>query len=441
MFSSIPFIQFQNMRLQKNKLHKLLSVCGLGFWIAAVLVGCGGESGDSQSLREAVRAGALNATAIVVRADQNIDRIALAEQLQYRAYAILSDGSETDVTTDVAWSVDNDVVASITSNGLLTAAVLEGAEVVNTYGVSVQASLASLIGAANLTVSDATLSALTLTPDSPTVDECRTQTFSVVGRFADGSDRVNVSGLVYESSDTTKAAFASEASSQLLTFDSTLDANSVDTPITVTVTSQGIQGATPVSIANTLQSLTVQGETRIALPRTDTSNTTTSTVTSMVPLSVLANYGGDAVDITAQSVFLSGNSDVLTVDAQGQVTGQASGVTQVTASCGGVSAQIEITVADIEDYKIETSADQPLFPDDEIILTYVQEFSDGVEVDISNDELTDWTILDGADVIDSLIDGVLIMDGTFVGYNDDSIRLQATYDGANAVTIELSIAN
>ena len=405
----------------------LLSLVAAGSVLSA---GCGSESGDTRSLSEVVRAGVLNATAIVVRADQSIDRVALAEQLQYRAYAVLNDGSEVDVTNDVTWSVDNEVVATINSNGVLTASVIEGTQAVNTYQVSVQASLASLSGATHLTVSDATLSALTLSPDSPTIDECRTQAFSVVGRFADGSDRVNVSGLSFESSDLTKAAFASDTSTELLTFDTTLDDSAVDTPITVTVSSQGVQGTTAVSIANTLQTLQVQGETRIALTRT----TTTA-------LSVLASYGGDSVDITAQSVFASANTDILTVDAQGGVTAQATGVTQITATCGGLTEQIQITVADIDDYKIETTADQPLFPDDEITLTYVQEFSDGVEVDISDDALTEWTILEGAEVIDSLVDGVLILDGTFVGYNEDSVRLQATYDGANAVTVELSIAN
>lgn len=104
-------------------------------------------------------------------------------RLQFRATGTYSDGSTQDVTAAVTWASANAAVATIsgaaTSKGLATG--------LSAGTSSISATLGAISGSTSLTVSSATLSALTVTPASFSLGLGQSRQLTATGTFSDGS--------------------------------------------------------------------------------------------------------------------------------------------------------------------------------------------------------------------------------------------------------------
>ncbi|MEO1576942.1 MAG: Ig-like domain-containing protein, partial [Pseudomonadota bacterium] len=145
----------------------------------------------------------------------------------------------------------------------------------------------------------------------------------------------------------------------------------------------------------------------------DAGATTTTTVSG--------NYGGTLVDITGNATFVSGATDVATVDSSGVVTGVASGNAIITATCNSLSGDATVTVsgstnATLVDLEIDGTEPFSVRVGQNVQLDAIAEFSDGSTQNVT--ETATWTIALGSAnaAIVSNIDGSRgLVTGNFVG--------------------------
>ncbi|HEX9244416.1 MAG TPA: Ig-like domain-containing protein [Anaeromyxobacter sp.] len=133
---------------------------------------------------------------------------------QYKAIATYSDTSTRDVTIQVTWGSSNGAVATISNaagrQGLATGVAASGT------AVSITARLGGKTGTASLTVTNATLSSITVTPNpwqvtvSSGAGKNHTQQLTATGVFSDGL-RLDVTHQVIWSSTNRRKASVSQA--------------------------------------------------------------------------------------------------------------------------------------------------------------------------------------------------------------------------------------
>ncbi len=149
---------------------------------------------------------------------------------QFVATGTTAKGDTLDVTPGVTWSSSKPGVATVDSDGLLTA-LADGTSVIH---AKYQDGSAQTI----VTVTSATLSSIAISPLSTTISVGGTQQFTATGTYSDGSSR-DLTGSVTWSSDYTNVATISTgglatgvaAGSTVIT--ATLSGQSALTPLTV----------------------------------------------------------------------------------------------------------------------------------------------------------------------------------------------------------------
>jgi hypothetical protein len=98
---------------------------------------------------------------------------------QYTAVGTFSDGSTQDITSLASWQSSDEDVATIDTPGLVNA-IEEGT-------VIISAEWQEIIASADLLVTSATLTAITITPEQATITQGTTVQFEAEGEFSDGS--------------------------------------------------------------------------------------------------------------------------------------------------------------------------------------------------------------------------------------------------------------
>ncbi len=124
------------------------------------------------------------------------------------ATGTLTDGTTQDMTNSVAWTSSSSTVATISN-----ASGLFGMVAGNAPGTAtITASLGGVAGTSTLTVTNATLTAIAITPANPNIALGSRQSFSAKGTFSDGSNENLGSQVTWSSSDITVAIINSNGS-------------------------------------------------------------------------------------------------------------------------------------------------------------------------------------------------------------------------------------
>src|ERR1700722_14881619 len=120
-----------------------------------------------------------------------------------------TDNSTQPLTTSVTWSSSATTVAAISnaagSNGLATS--------VSQGPATITATLGTISGSTNLTVTAATLVSIAITPSSPSIADRTTQQFTATGTYTDNSTQNLTASVAWASSDTTIASVSNAAGS------------------------------------------------------------------------------------------------------------------------------------------------------------------------------------------------------------------------------------
>lgn len=246
------------------------------------------------------------------------------------ATATYSDASTQDVTNTVVWSSSSPTIASISNtspfNGRATG--------VAAGSVVITATLGSVSGASNLTITAATLVSIAIAPSDFLGGINSNYQMTATGTYSDASTS-NITSLVTWSSSNTGVATISNlmATKGLLTTQNIAGYQQV----TVTAVLGAVSGTTPFGVNNSaITSILVKP-------------TVTITPGSTYNLQAWGNTAdGGSIDITNFAVWSSATTSVATISNspgnKGVVTGVTNGTSVITATYSGISGTRTVTV-------------------------------------------------------------------------------------------------
>jgi uncharacterized protein YjdB len=294
--------------------------------------------------------------------------MAAGTKQSFTATGTFSDGSIQDLTAQVSWSSSNNGVVTVSnsagSQGLVTA--------VTGGTANVTASLGGVSDTSAVTVTNATLTALAVTPTTPQAARGTDVQFTATGTFSDGSTQDVTAQVTWASSATTVASVSNAAGTQGLatgiaagttTISATLSGISSSTTMTVT-------NAVLVSVAVTPASPSLPLRYRLQFQATGLFS------------------DGTTQNLTTQITWASSNAAAATISnsagSKGLATGIALGTTTISATFAGVQGSTTLTVSNATLSSIAvTPSSVTLTSGQTSQLTATGTFSDGTTLDVT----------------------------------------------------------
>ncbi len=295
--------------------------------------------------------------------------IALGTQQQFAAMGTYTDGSTQDLTASVVWSASDTTIATIGSSGEATSKAI-GSTTIN-------AASGSISGSTTLTVTQAALVSIAITPAIPSVPLDETQQFTATGTFTDSSTQ-DITGTVNWSSSNPAVATISMS-------DPTrgLAQTAAEGTTTIAASSAGISGNTTLTVTTAVITSIAVTPSPLAFAKGTTQQ-----------LLATATYSDNSTrDITSTATWSSGDNTVATVGATGLAAAVQVGNTVITAAASGItgSTSVEVTPAVLVSIAVAPSSES-------IPLGTTQQFSaTGTYSDGSTQTLTSsaqWTSSD-----------------------------------------------
>jgi trimeric autotransporter adhesin len=274
----------------------------------------------------------------------------------FTATATLSDGTSQDLTQSATWSSSDTSVATVESNGVLTA--------LQRGSVTVSAISGLLNSAATVTVIAPALRSIIVTPDATSLAMGQTQQFTAYGIYSDNSQQ-DLSALVTWTS--TNSAVADVSAAGLAHGVSTGDVSMVATYNLISGTA-----LLQVTSAN-LIAVTISPD----LPSIAAGGFQQFTATGDFS-------DGSSQDLTNGVTWDSDNAAVATVSASGLAAGLTTGSAQISGCVGSVCDSTQLTVTPATLVSIAVSpATASIAMGTTQQFTAVATFSDGSSSDIT----------------------------------------------------------
>jgi uncharacterized protein YjdB len=250
------------------------------------------------------------------------------------ATLVYSDNSTAVITDQATWSTSDASVATITNGGggpggggpggggrgIATAIAAGSATITATYS--------GLSGTATLTVTDPPLAFVQVTPTNPNLPVQATAQFTATAVFTDNSTR-NVTTLATWSSSSTAIAVVANSGGTIGRATALAEGTT-----TITATYQGSSGTSLLTVAASVQSITVtpaSPTTVLGLP------------VAFVATAILSNNA--TLVVTDSASWVSSNDTVATVTAAGIAAPVKAGSATITASYLGKSGTSTLTVS------------------------------------------------------------------------------------------------
>ncbi|MGY3942954.1 Ig-like domain-containing protein [Aeromonas tecta] len=228
-----------------------------------------------------------------------------------------SDGSVADITASVSWQSRDPAIASIDAAGLAKALTLGTTEIGATFDKHT--------ASATLEVTNATLTAIELTPASATVMRLGTQRYKARGLFTDGSNQDITAQVLWSSSDGAVASIDQKGVVKtptvgFATIMAALGSYSTNVPLEVTVRAP----LTSVSVM---------------------SSRTRSPIGDTQPFTVQGFFGdGSNADITDYVAWRTSDPTVASIDGAGAATALVAGKVDIIADLDGKSGVFALEV-------------------------------------------------------------------------------------------------
>jgi hypothetical protein len=258
---------------------------------------------------------------------------------QFTATGVYTDNSTQNLTAQVTWASSDGAVASVSnaagSNGIATTTAVGS--------TMVSAASGDVAGETMLTVTDATLVSIEVSPAAPSVANGSTRQFAATGLYTDNSTQDLTTQVTWTSSDEAVAMVSNSAGSNGLATTAATGST------TVSATSGAVTGETTLTVsAATLVSI------EVSPVNASISNGSTQQFTAT------GLYTDNSTqDVAAQVTWASSDGAVATVSnaagSNGLATTAGVGSTTVSASGGGVTGETTLTVTDATLVSIEVS--------------------------------------------------------------------------------------
>jgi len=295
-------------------------------------------------------------------------KIAKYTDQQFTATGKFSNGTLQNISSQVTWASSNASIASVSKSGLAVAGSVAGNTVIT-------ASMSGQSVSANLTVTNANLESIAVTPADSTIPVGVFRQFVATGTFSDGSTQ-NISAVTTWSSSTT--AVAQVSSSGLLS------ALAVGTA-TIAAALNGSSGSTDVTVATPqLISVAIQP-----------SNGQVAVSTGLQLIATGTYNDGSTKSITSAVTWSSSANTIVSVNANGFASAESVGTATITATLGSITTSTSLKVTDATLQSIVVTPTTPTIAlGGAKQFTGTGSFSDGSTEDLST--LVTWASSDPA---------------------------------------------
>ena len=260
------------------------------------------------------------------------DSIVDGTTLQFTAIGTYTDGSTNDITNTVTWTSSNTGI-TIISNSAGTEGIATG-QAEGT--VIISATLGTISDSTNsdITVTPAELVSITVSPDSDSIVNGTTLQFTAIGTYTDGSTNDITDTVTWTSSNTGITTISNTTGSEGLATGQAIG----------TITISAVLG-TIFDSTNSDITVTAAELVSIAVSPVDGSIATGKTL----QYTAIGTYtDASTTDITDLVTWTSSNAAAATVNDvigfKGLAAGQATGITDITASSGSISDSKTLTV-------------------------------------------------------------------------------------------------
>jgi uncharacterized protein YjdB len=241
---------------------------------------------------------------------------------QFQATGHYSDTTTSDMSSESTWTTSDPSIATISPSGLATAVASSGTCTITATSQGITANI-------QLTITNWPIQTITVSPDSASINRAFTRQFTASGLFSDGSNTLSqdITSLASWSSSTTSVA--------------TIDAHGVATGVSAGTTSISAQwsGKTSNTAILTVSNLALMSISLSISGRPNVTNTITAQMTAIGTFE-----DNSTQDMTSQVTWNSENPDIATVDSSGLVMPVAAGRATITATAGGITESLQITV-------------------------------------------------------------------------------------------------
>jgi len=246
-----------------------------------------------------------------------VSSIALGQTVQFVATAFYNDGTSSDETKLAAWSSSNGGVASIDTKGHVAS--------ISMGSTTIVARINGIVSSAALTVSQAAMVAITVTPSSSSLALGTSAQLKATAIFTDSTTH-DVTGLMtWETSDPN---IASVSSTGLAT------SKSIG-KVSITVSAGSLNASSQLAVtAATLVSLSIRQDR------------------STIPLGTAAQFSAQGIysdgstrDLTSSVSWSSSPQGVVNINASGYTTGLRIGTATIDAKSAGVTSAGALTVS------------------------------------------------------------------------------------------------
>ncbi|HEX4487104.1 MAG TPA: Ig-like domain-containing protein [Terriglobales bacterium] len=321
--------------------------------------------------------------------------------LQLHATGTFSDSTIQDVTNSLTYLSSVPLTATVTSDGVIHAGIPGTTTITASKGTASKSFV--------VTITNATLGAITITPASATLVAGSNRQFTATGQYSDGSSDDLTSTVNWTSSSPSVASIDSQGKAAAAGAGTTV----------ITATSGSTTGTTDLTVTPaTVTAITVSPSTASIAAGQQQAFTATATLSDTT-----------SQDVTTSTHWAVANSATATISndpaSSGVATGVAAGTTQVTAALGGINGTASLTVSAAT---LVSLAITPLntsvaigVPAD---LTAIGTYSDGSTVDLT--DVAHWTNSNG---------GILsVLGGIITPISVGTSGVTATVGGQNAST-------
>jgi trimeric autotransporter adhesin len=242
--------------------------------------------------------------------------LALGTSTQLNATGQFSDGS-TQILSSVTWNSSDPTIATVDGNGLVNSLAVGSATVTAVSG--------SITGGTLVTVTNAVVSSIMVTPANPSIAAGATQQFTATATFSDLTTQDVSSSVTWTSSDGSIATVSSSGLASTLTPGSS----------TITASLALVSGSTTLQVtAAALQSISVTPQ-----------NVSMATGTTAQLVATGSYSDGTTQDLTGNATWSSTVGGVVSVTTTGVITARRAGVSTINAAFGGLNGATTVTVA------------------------------------------------------------------------------------------------
>lgn len=252
--------------------------------------------------------------------------IAQGTKILYKAVGTFNDGSTHILSSQVTWSSPDTSVVSISGN------TVTGKAIASSTQATINATLGSVSGSAALTVTNATITGIVVTPNPVKIPISGSQALAATGQFSDSSSQ-NITSTVTWSSDNTSVATVGNSGSATGVA-SGIAAGSANVSAAFSFAGASATGTVPVSVSSS---------TPTQLSVTPSSSTVAPGAIQQLDATATWSDGSSEI-VNTQASWSSSNSQIATVNIGGTVTGQSQGLAKITATFGGASGTASVAV-------------------------------------------------------------------------------------------------